>query len=66
MLVRAALGLDADVPNGRLTVRPAPEFAAWFPMQVEGLRVAGAELTVEVDAEGRAAVRSEVPVEIDT
>jgi len=66
VLVRAALGLAADVPNGRLTVRPAPEFAAWFPMRVEGLRVAGAELTVEVDAEGRAEVRSEVPVEIGT
>jgi glycogen debranching enzyme len=64
VLVRAALGLDADVPNGRVTVRPAPEFAAWFPMVVEGIKINGDDLTVEVDADGRATVRtrSQVPV----
>ena len=68
VLVRAALGLTADLPNGRVTVAPAPEFAAWFPMRVEGLKINGDDLTVEVDARGRAEVstRSQVPVEFGT
>lgn len=66
VLVRAALGLDADVPNGRLTVRPAPEFADWFPLRVSGLAVAGRELHVDVDREGRATVTTEAPLRIDT
>ena len=64
VLVRAALGLEADVPAGRLTVTPASEFSAWFPMRVTGLSVAGQELIVEVDAEGRAAVDTAAQIEV--
>ena len=64
VLVRAALGLDADVPAGRLTVAPDPAFAAWFPMRVTGLAVAGHDLTVEVDRDGRPAVHTTAPVRV--
>lgn len=66
VLVRAALGLTADVPGGTLTVRPAKEFAAWFPMRVSGLRVGGVPLTVAVDAAGHATVTTDAKVRIDT
>ncbi|MCT2586308.1 glycogen debranching N-terminal domain-containing protein [Actinophytocola gossypii] len=64
VLVRAALGLTADVPAGRLTVAPSPAFAAWFPLRVEGLSVGGHALTVEVDRDGRATVASSGPLEV--
>lgn len=63
-LVGAALGLEADVPDGHLTVRIRPEFADWFPLRVEGLRVAGHPLTVEVDADGTAVVETTAPLEV--
>jgi glycogen debranching enzyme len=66
VLLRVALGLDADVPGGRLTVAPASEFAEWFPLRVEGLSVAGHDLSVEVDRDGHATVRTDAEVEIDT
>ena len=49
VLASAALGLSADVPAGRLRVAPSLAFAAWFPMRVTGLSVAGHTLTVDVD-----------------
>ena len=61
-LVQAALGLRADVPAGELHVRPHPAFADWFPMRVTGLRVAGHELEVTVDAEGTAHAVTDAPV----
>ncbi|HEX2132930.1 MAG TPA: hypothetical protein VHH15_15380, partial [Actinophytocola sp.] len=64
VLVRAALGLDADVPGGRLTVAPAPAFAGWFPLRIEGLAVAGHPLAVEVDRDGRASVVTGAPLEV--
>jgi glycogen debranching enzyme len=63
-LLQAALGICADVPGGVLRVRPNPEFAAWFPLRVSGLRVAGRPLTVAVDAAGRASVETDAPLEI--
>ncbi|GAB3458803.1 glycogen debranching N-terminal domain-containing protein [Actinophytocola sediminis] len=65
VLVRVALGLAADVPAGRLRVAPAAAFADWFPLRVDGLSVAGHALSVEVDRDGRASVRTEAEVEID-
>ncbi|WP_083288948.1 glycogen debranching N-terminal domain-containing protein [Jiangella alba] len=65
-LLQAALGLTADVPGGRLRVAPDPAFAGWFPLRVEGLRVAGHPLTVAVDAEGRADVRTSAPLTVQT
>ncbi len=64
VLVRAALGLDADVPAGRLTVAPAAEFAAWFPLRVTGLAVAGRPLSVEVDRDGTPAARTDAAVRV--
>ncbi|MPZ28015.1 MAG: amylo-alpha-1,6-glucosidase [Micromonosporaceae bacterium] len=57
-LLQAALGLAADVPAGVLRVRPAAEFADWFPLRVGGLQVAGHPVTVTVDATGRARVET--------
>ncbi|OLF06518.1 hypothetical protein BLA60_31635 [Actinophytocola xinjiangensis] len=65
VLLRAALGLSADVPNGRLRVAPPAEFAAWFPLRVEGLSVAGHDLAVEVDGDGRARVHTSAHLEIE-
>ena len=55
-VLRAALGLEPDVPAGTVTVRPDPAFADWYPLRVSGLRVAGAPLAVAVDADGTVAV----------
>ncbi|WP_235032080.1 glycogen debranching N-terminal domain-containing protein [Actinacidiphila yanglinensis] len=55
LLLQAALGLAADVPGGRLRVDPAAA-GAFGPLTVSGLRVAGAPLSVRLDADGRAEV----------
>lgn len=55
-LLQSALGLEADVPQGTLTVAPRLAFATWFPLEVRGLRVAGRTVDVRVDADGTATV----------
>ncbi|MDF3300230.1 amylo-alpha-1,6-glucosidase [Streptomyces tropicalis] len=51
LVLRAALGLDADVPAGTVTL--APGFARRYgPLTVTGLQVAGARMDVEVAADG--------------
>jgi glycogen debranching enzyme len=51
LVLRSALGLDADVPAGTLTV--APTFAAAFaPLTVTGLQVDGGQLDVTLRADG--------------
>jgi glycogen debranching enzyme len=55
LLLQAALGLSADVPGGRLRVDPAAA-RPFGPLHVSGLRVAGAPLSVRLDADGRAEV----------
>ncbi|WP_199521651.1 amylo-alpha-1,6-glucosidase [Jiangella anatolica] len=65
-LLQAALGLTADVPAGVLRVAPDPAFAAWFPLRVEGLRVAGQPLAVAVGADGRADVRTTAALTVET
>ena len=65
MLV-AALGLRADVPAGELRVSPDPAFGHWFPLRVEGLRVGGHPLTVEVDTHGEATVATEAALRVVT
>ncbi|MFP8960679.1 glycogen debranching N-terminal domain-containing protein [Streptomyces nanhaiensis] len=51
LVLRAALGLDADVPGGTVTVAPA--FASAFaPLTVTGLQVGGERLDVSVAADG--------------
>jgi len=50
-LVRAALGVEPDVPGGRVAFRPLPE-APFGPLTVRGLRIAGAAVDVTVRADG--------------
>ncbi|MFH0243923.1 glycogen debranching N-terminal domain-containing protein [Streptomyces sp. HK10] len=51
LVLRAALGLDADVPGGTVTVTPA--FASSFtPLTVTGLQAGGERLDVSVAADG--------------
>ncbi|MGW2261909.1 glycogen debranching N-terminal domain-containing protein [Streptomyces sp. NPDC001780] len=55
MVLSSVLGLDADVPGGRLTVAPA--FAEEYrPLTVTGLEVGGLPLGIAVDADGTARV----------
>jgi hypothetical protein len=55
-LVRVLLGVEPDLPNGRLTLRPmAPSPVGAF--DVTGLRVGGGSLAVRVAADGTVAVR---------
>ncbi|MFF4550607.1 glycogen debranching N-terminal domain-containing protein [Streptomyces sp. NPDC001435] len=55
LILRSALGLDADVPAGTVTV--APTFAHEFgPLTVTGLQVAGEPLEVTVAADGTSKV----------
>ena len=66
VLLQAALGLRADVPRGVLRVAPAAAFARWFPLRVEGLRVAGHPLAIEVDAAGKVSVETSAPLTVET
>jgi glycogen debranching enzyme len=62
-LLTSTLGLTADVPGGTLTVAPtAPE--DWRPMSVEGLRVAGHDLSVALPLTGPATVTTTAPLEV--
>jgi glycogen debranching enzyme len=59
-LLRAALGLEPDVPGGVLTVRP--QFPSWLPLRVTGLRLAGHPLSVSVDIDGKVEVETSAPI----
>ncbi|MGH3487929.1 MAG: amylo-alpha-1,6-glucosidase, partial [Actinopolymorphaceae bacterium] len=65
-MLQAALGLEADVPGGVLRVAPAAAFADWFPLRVEGFRVAGHPVTIDVDAAGTARVQTRAPLTVET
>ena len=53
--LRSALGLEADVPGGTVTV--APTFArAYGPLTVTGLQVGGGRLDVALAADGAVSV----------
>ncbi|MEU8873727.1 glycogen debranching N-terminal domain-containing protein [Streptomyces javensis] len=51
LVLRSALGLDADVPGGTVTVAPAFA-AAYAPLTVTGLQVGGAQLDITLAADG--------------
>ncbi len=51
LLLSTVLGLRADVPNGRIELSPLPD-SPFGGLRVEGLRVGGRPLSVEVDAAG--------------
>jgi glycogen debranching enzyme len=57
LLLRSVLGLEADVPNGTLSVAPGAARGC-LPLRVEGLRVAGHPLSVAVDASGEVHVET--------
>ncbi|GAA0352827.1 amylo-alpha-1,6-glucosidase [Actinoallomurus spadix] len=48
-LVTALLGLDVDVPSGRLAVSPLPGFG---PLSVSNVRVGAAAVSIDVDPQG--------------
>jgi glycogen debranching enzyme len=50
-VLQSVLGLEADAPAGRLTVRPGLS-GAYRPLRAEGLRLGDREFSVEVDAAG--------------
>ncbi len=52
LLVTAALGLRADAPSRVLTVTPLPR-APFGALRVEGIRVAGRAVAIEVDGTGQ-------------
>jgi glycogen debranching enzyme len=58
LLLQAALGLEPDVPAGRVRLRPL----AGMPLDVRGLRIAGRPVHVRVDAGGAARIEG-LPVE---
>jgi glycogen debranching enzyme len=62
VLLQAALGLEADVPGGTLTIRP--QFPSWLPLSAPGLRVAGHPLSVAVDGGGQVRVETTAPVRV--
>jgi glycogen debranching enzyme len=57
LMLRSVLGLEADVPNGTLSVAPLAA-RGYLPLRVEGLRVAGHPLSVAVDATGEVHVET--------
>jgi hypothetical protein len=64
VLVQAVLGLEVDVPAGRLTVRP-PRPSPVGAVRVEGIRVGDETLTVEVDAAGKVVDVSGTSLQVD-
>ncbi len=56
----ALLGLDVDVPRGRVSARPVLP-ATLLPFAVSGLSVGGHRLDVAVDADGRLRVDTDHP-----
>lgn len=52
LLVSTVLGLRADVPGGVLEVSPLPQ-APFGALRVEGIRVSGRPVAIEVDGSGR-------------
>lgn len=56
----ALLGLEVDVPRGRLSAHPHLP-ASLLPLSVLGLRVGGHRLDVEVDAGGRVRLETDHP-----
>jgi N-terminal domain of (some) glycogen debranching enzymes/Amylo-alpha-1,6-glucosidase len=64
-ILQALLGLEVDVPAGRVRVRPVrPSLVG--RLQVEGLVVGGHELTIQISEDGRARVLTDdLPFKVD-
>ncbi len=64
-LVTAALGLEADAPAGRLSLRPMRP-APFGDLRVRGLRIRGENVEVDVDDDGRVSdVRAPAWLDVD-
>ncbi len=63
LIVSTVLGLRADAPHGRLVLSPLPD-APCGAIRVEGIRVGGLPVRVEVSATGQV-VAVEAPPELD-
>ncbi|GLI00410.1 amylo-alpha-1,6-glucosidase [Phytohabitans aurantiacus] len=56
VILHAALGLDPDVPNGRVTLRPGIPLG---PLSARSLRLAGRSVDADVDATGETHLTSD-------
>ncbi len=64
LLVQAVLGLEVDVPAGRITLRP-PHPSPVGAVRVEGLRIGEELVTVELDAAGTVVEVSGTSLHVD-
>lgn len=62
LLLRVLLGLEADIPSGRLEVSPILP-AELLPLELEGMRIGGGRLSLRVESE-RAVKVIEAPGEL--
>jgi glycogen debranching enzyme len=65
VLLQAVLGLEVDVPAGRISLRP-PRPSPVGALRVEGLRVGNDTVTVEIDAAGKVLEVSGTLLNVDT
>jgi glycogen debranching enzyme len=65
ILLQAVLGLDVDVPAGRISLRP-PRPSPVGALRVEGLRIGADIVTVEIDAAGTVVEVSGTSLHVDT
>jgi glycogen debranching enzyme len=65
VLLQAVLGIEVDVPAGRISVRP-PHPSPVGAVRVEGLRIGKDVVTVELDASGRVLEVSGTSLHVDT
>ena len=55
LMLQTAIGLEPDVPEGRIRLRPLPG-APFGAISVSGLEIAGAAVDVRVDTSGAATI----------
>jgi glycogen debranching enzyme len=65
VLLQAVLGLDVDVPAGRISLRP-PRPSPVGSLRVEGLRIGEDTVSVELDAAGKVLEVSGTLLDVDT
>ena len=65
MLLQAVLGLEVDVPSGRISLRP-PRPSPVGAVRVEGLRIGDDIVTVELDSAGKVLEVSGTSLHVDT
>jgi glycogen debranching enzyme len=65
VLLQAVLGLEVDVPAGRISLRP-PRPSPVGALRVEGLRIGNDTVTVELDAAGKVLEVSGTSLHVDT